>query len=256
MRLQTMAKAQAPFFVGWGKIPKDLVQFLLISVVSFLIGSGVVAYAISATQTDTGGGAFMGQAKAIGILRADPYPVLHVIESANFERGDTILLTGGGKRGVFDQAAGLDGMVVEAAGLRLERGDLNGMQLRNGTRGLKAAENPDASFAPETVPLGRWKLTGEICDGKCLNGAMRPGRGLAHRACANLCLIGQVPPVFVSSGPVDGHEFLLMANADGGPLTDEILDFTAIFVEVEGDVERRGDMLVFKIAPETIKVAP
>jgi hypothetical protein len=250
-----MAKAQDPFFVGWGKIPKALKQFLLVSTFSFLLGFAVVAYAISSTQTDTGSGAFMGRANAVGILRADPYPVLHVIDSANFETGQAILLSGGGKRGVVTRAEGLDGEVVRIDGTRLERGDLNGLQLRGGMRGLRKVDNPDTTFDIEVEQLGRWKLTGEICDGKCLGGAMRPGTGLAHKACANLCLIGDVPPVFVSSGPVDGSEFLLMADADGNAVTDQILDFTALYVEIEGDVERRGDMLVFKISPETIRKA-
>ena len=84
---------------------------------------------------------------------------------------------------------------------------------------------------------------------------MRPGTGLAHRACANLCLLGDVAPVFVSSGPVDGSEFFLISDEDGKAVTNELLDYTAIFVEVEGDVERHGGMLVFKISPDTIKVA-
>lgn len=96
---------------------------------------------------------------------------------------------------------------------------------------------------------------GEICDGKCYTGAMRPGEGLAHRACANVCLVGGVPPVFVSTDRIDGEEFLLMADADGGPVTDALLDHVATLVEVEGDVERRGDILVFRIDPDSIRPA-
>lgn len=250
-----MAKPQDPFFVGWGKVPKGLKSFLLLCTASFVVSFAVAAFAISATQTDTGSGAFMGQANATGILRSDPYPVLHVIESNRFERGDVVLLSGGGKRGVFNRAENLDGEIVRLAGLRMERGDLDGLQLRGGMRGLSLAENPDPDFTIDVEPLGRWKLTGEICDGKCYVGAMRPGNGLAHKACANLCLIGDVPPVFVSSGPVDGDEFLLMANADGKRLGDEILDFTATYVEIEGEVERRGTLLVFKIDTDTIRLA-
>lgn len=250
-----MAKAQEPFFVGWGKVPKDLKLFLLACAVSLVAGFGAVAYFVSSTQTDTGSGAFAGQTNAIGILQVDPYPVLHVIESPHFKRGDAILLSGNGKKGAIDQAEGLDGQIVQADGFRLDRGDLFGMQLKGGERGLRPADDQDQSHELEIEQLGRWKLTGEICDGKCLGGAMRPGTGLAHRACANLCLLGDVAPVFVSSGPVDGSEFLLLSNADGGMVTQEIIDYTAIFVEVEGDVERRGGMLVFKISPETIEVA-
>ena len=250
-----MAKPQEPFFVGWGKVPKALKNFLMLSTVSFVVSFAVAAFAISATQTDTGSGAFMGRANAIGVLRVDPYPVLHVIESDKFETGDVVLLSGGGKRGVFNRAVGLDGEVMQISGLRMARGDLDGLQLRGGMRGLSGATNPDPDFEIEVTQLGRWKLTGEICDGKCYAGAMRPGNGLAHKACANLCLIGDVPPVFVSSGPVDGEEFMLMAGADGKRLGDEILDFTATYVEIEGDIERRGNMLVFKIDTDTLRLA-
>lgn len=82
-----------------------------------------------------------------------------------------------------------------------------------------------------------------------------PGQGLAHKACANLCLLGGVPPVFVSSAPVEGSEFLLMADADGKAVTEEILKFTATYVETEGEIERHGDMLIFKISPEIIRLA-
>ena len=83
---------------------------------------------------------------------------------------------------------------------------------------------------------------------------MRPGTGLAHRACANLCLVGGVPPVFVSSAPVEGEEFLLIGGPDGGPLPEALLDVTALYISVEGRVERRGDLLVFLIDPASIEV--
>ena len=250
-----MAKPQEPFFVGWGKVPKALRLFLASCAALLVVGFGVMAYATSATQTDTGSGAFMGRTQVTGVLQERPYPILHVIESPHFEPGDTIILSGPGKRGAVGQAAGLDGQIVEANGIRMDRGDLHGMQLRNGQRGLKAADDQAQSLDVPVENLGRWRLSGEICDGKCLNGAMRPGTGLAHRACAILCLLGDVAPVFVSSGPVDGSAFLLLSGPDGGPVTEAILEHTALLVEVEGQVERHGAMLVFKIDPDTIEVA-
>ena len=249
-----MAKPQEPFFLGWGKVPKALRLFLVNFAVFTVIGFGVLSYLTSSTQTDTGSGAFMGRTEVIGVLQEHPYPILHVIESRHFEKGDTILLSGPGKRGAIDQAEGLDGKIVQANGVRLDRGDLRGMQLRNGKRGLKLAEDQNQSLEINVEPLGRWRLQGEVCDGKCLGGAMRPGNGLAHRACANLCLLGDVAPVFVSAGPIDGSEFFLMSNSKGDVVTQDLLDFTALPVEVEGEVERHGKMLVFKIAPDTMKV--
>lgn len=250
-----MAKPQEPFFLGWGKVPKALRMFLAYCAAFLVIGFGGLSYLTASTQTDTGSGAFMGQTRVTGVLQEYPYPVLHVIDSPHFERGDTILLSGNGKSGAVGQAAGMDGQIVEARGFRMDRGDLHGMQLRGGKNGLRPAEDQDQNLDVNIEKLGRWKLSGEICDGKCLTGAMRPGTGLAHRACANLCLLGDVAPVFVSSGPVDGSEFFLISDENGEAVTKELLDYTAIYVEVEGDVERHGGMLVFKISPDTIKVA-
>ena len=84
---------------------------------------------------------------------------------------------------------------------------------------------------------------------------MRPGTGLAHRACANLCLLGDVAPVFVSAGPIDGDGFLLMAGPDGKAVPAALFDYTAVLVALEGEVERHGDMLILKVAQDTIEVA-
>ena len=128
------------------------------------------------------------------------------------------------------------------------------LQVRGGAEGLQVAEGEAA--LPEAVPLGRWRLAGEICDGKCLAGAMRPGRGLAHKACANLCLIGDIPPVFVSTQPVEGSEFLLVLDRNGGPMPKAAYDYIAQFVSVEGEVARHGDLLVLKMDADTLELTP
>lgn len=76
---------------------------------------------------------------------------------------------------------------------------------------------------------------------------MKPGTGLAHKACANLCLNGGVPPVFVSTSPVQGHIFFLVASHDGGQMPAALLDKTSVPVVLEGTVERRDDLLIFKV---------
>lgn len=248
-----MAKPLDPFFVGWGKVPKALRLFLASCAAVLIIAFTALSYATSATQTDTLGGALMGRVAVTGILQNDPYPILHVISSPQFKTGDTLILSGNGKRGAVEQAAGMHGQIVEANGVRMDRGSLMGLQLRNGQRGLKLAEDQSQTMDVPVKPLGRWRLQGEICDGKCLNGAMRPGTGIAHRACANLCLLGDVAPVFVSAGPIDGSQFLLMSGPRGGAITPALLDYTALPVEIEGVVERHGNLLVFKISPETIR---
>ncbi|GFE64182.1 hypothetical protein [Litoreibacter roseus] len=241
-----------PFFIGWAAPPDLLRPFLAGVALGLLLLAGVFAYLVSATQDDPGDGAFMGRAVAHGVLQTDPYPVLHVVESERYEPGTPLILSGNGKIGVRDRASKVDGQYVRAAGTKLERGDLSGLQLANGMNGLRPADGAIPQI--ETDDLGRWRLTGEICDGKCLIGAMRPGRGLAHKACANLCLAGDVPPVFVATDKVDGSEFFLLANADGQSLGDTMMDYTAIFIEAEGRVEKRGNLNIFFIEEDTVKV--
>lgn len=85
---------------------------------------------------------------------------------------------------------------------------------------------------------------------------MRPGRGLAHKACANMCLLGDVPPVFVSTAPVDGDAFMLITGANGARMPRAAFDYVGQYVSVEGAMTRHGSLLVFAIDPDTIEVLP
>ncbi len=248
-------KREQPFFVGYLPVPGGLRGFLALASVILIAGFAVLGWAIGASQDDPGPGAFRfdyGRQTVIGVVELQPYPLLRVTQgSAQIEAGHTLMLSAGGKRGLMDRARPLDGRLAQASGVLLSRGDLDMLQVRGGAAGLSAAPGDAPALGVES--LGRWRLAGEICDGKCLAGAMRPGRGLAHKACANLCLIGGVPPVFVSTQPVDGEEFLLIAGPEGGPLPQSVYDHVATFIEIEGEVERRGDLLVFRVDPATIR---
>ncbi|MEX0317468.1 MAG: hypothetical protein AB3N21_05940 [Ruegeria sp.] len=253
-----MKQDKTPFFVGYLNPPKKLRPFLMAAglfVVSFLTVAGLL---LGASQDDPGNGAFRfdyGRQTVTGVVEMLPYPILHVTEGNDrIEAGHTLMLAAPGKRGVVALASPFEGQRVTASGVVLERGSLDMMQLRGGGQGLKTAEG--TAVPPPVEPLGRWRLAGEICDGKCLAGAMRPGRGLAHKACANLCLIGDIPPIFVSSQPVEGSEYLMVVDQDGGPLPEAAYDYVANFISLEGDVERHGDLLVLRMDADTIEVLP
>ncbi|MEL7048096.1 MAG: hypothetical protein AAFO75_03890 [Pseudomonadota bacterium] len=241
------------FFVGYiNAAPGDLRWFLptaSVVLIALFAGLGVL---VGAGQNAEGTGQFLwgaGQQKLIGVIEASPYPVLHARPTKRFPEGRSIMLSGPGKRGVQSRAKALDGRLVNATGILLKRGDLDMLQVGK----LTAAAPEGAETQVARQDLGRWRLTGEICDGKCTAGAMRPGRGLSHKACANLCLLGGAPPVFVSTGNVEGQDFLLMGDTNGAPLTQQVYDVVAQPVEVVGRIERRGDLLVFLIDPADIR---
>lgn len=249
------AKQPDPFFLGWSKkLPKGMKRFVPALAVVLVCLFGGAGFLVGATQNDPGGGGWVGGRSLTGVMMANPYPILFAVESEHYKPGTAILLSGWGKRGVQERAAPLDGKLVSAAGGGLKRGTLEGLQLRGGEAGLKAVANPSDAALPEAVSLGRWQLTGEICDGKCYVGAMRPGNGVAHKACANFCVNGGVPPIFVSTGAVEGEIFFLMAGPDGGPIPEVLLNDSAVLVQLDGEIVRRGSLMIFKVDPESAEV--
>lgn len=252
-----MTPSDKPFFVGYLPAPGRLRRFLLTAGVLLIALFAALGLVMSTAAEDPGPGAFRfdyGQQVLTGVVEMDPYPLLHVTQGTDrIAAGRTLMLTGGGKFGVTERAAPFAGQLAQVTGVILERGALEMLQVGGAEDAIAAAAGPVPEIAVE--PLGDWRLAGEICDGKCLSGAMRPGRGLAHKACANLCLIGEVPPVFVSSNPVAGSEFLLVGS-ETGMMAPDLLDVVASYITAEGSVERRGDLLVFRIAPESVEVLP
>jgi len=229
------------FFVGWSApSARPLAAFLAAVVLALLLGMGGLALALGSTVNDPGSGDFTGDRMLTGVLVTDPYPVIVLDPDPMHPAGHTVLLSGGGKRGVQPEAGPLAGQRVKAVGYGVKRGTLD-MLLVDTIQ----AEPGDAAI-PSTESLGRWRLTGEICDGKCMLGVMRPGTGLAHKACANVCVMGGVPPVLVTTEPVAGSRFLLMGDPAGHALPDGFRDHTAIPQRMDGAVRRLGDLLVFR----------
>ena len=229
------------FFIGWaGRLPPAQARWFAAMVASSAACFLLLALTLAqfGTAPEPGGGSG-DEITLHGTLTAQPYPTLTVPAPAGGGIARTVLLSGAGKNAApFDPA--LAGRTVAATGYLLRRGTLEMLQVGEPLRPTDAAPSP----AP-AVPLGTWRITGEICDGKCLAGAMRPGTGIAHRACANLCVSGGVPPVFVATAKIDGQTDLLLGDPSGGPLNPRFRTLTALPVTLEGMVERRGNLLVF-----------
>lgn len=251
-------KGREPFYVGYLKAPRPLVGFLAVLVGALLGASAVLAVVLVAAQDDWRDAGFQwdeGYRVLTGVLRVEPYPVLYLPPDAEHPKGRAVPLSGEGKRGVRARAAALDGQPVDAGGFILRAGGREMLQV-GGEVDLRPAREPGALagfVGPGATAVGPRTLRGEIVDAKCYLGAMRPGEGKTHKLCANLCLIGGIPPMFVvyrSDGP---PELLLLADAAGGPVTGALLDDTARYVELSGTVERRADLLVFRVDPASLR---
>ena len=246
--------SRGAFFVGYLKMPRALGLFLSYAVpmiAAAALGAGLV---MATTQPDPGGGRYQGPATTLtGIIEMEPHPVLYTIPDAEYPQGRALALTRFGKNGVVAQAAPLAGQFVDVTGVYLIREDFAMFELRR--TGIVAAETaPDEFALPEPEDLGEFTLSGEIVDSKCCLGSMLPGVGKPHMACAQLCLIGGVPAMFQIMDEAGDETLLLLADAEGQDVSSRILDYVSLGVEMTGQVERRGPMLVFRIDPATIRV--
>jgi hypothetical protein len=237
--------SDAPLFIGWqARVPRGLRRFLALVAASLLAGAVVLAVLLARAADDPGAGDWAGDATLTGTLTARPYPLLRLPD------GHTVLLSAFGKAQVAVPADGAP-RAVTAGGVLVRRGTLDMLVVNDPAR-LRLS---DAHAAPPpATPLGRWRIVGEICDGKCYTGAMRPGAGIAHRACASLCLIGDIPPVLVGVAPAEGSSFFLLAGPDGGPMPAALRKLVGLRLRLDGLLERRGDLLVFRADPASAEV--
>lgn len=238
-----------PFFVGYfKKVPAVIWHFALtagVAVLGFLLAQAVL---LPLGAADPGPGRYANDLRGgslTGVIDPLPYPILRVAASAEAP-ARAVLLGGQSKVGAQTQAAALGTQRVDVGGVFVRRGDMEMLLVT--PNGIKPAKTTPAAATPAAPKdLGHWRLAGEICDGKCYAGAMKPGSGLAHKACANLCILTGLPPVLVMELPVEGSTVVLLASEDGGPMPVALFDMTAVPVEMEGRLERRDDLLIFRI---------
>jgi hypothetical protein len=245
-----MDQGRDDFFIGWAPRPEaGLRRFLRPVIAAVLLGLPLAGLLLGAAADDPAGPRFglaPGQAALAdlpseeslrGVLLDGPSPLLHLAS------GRTLLLSDDGKRGPTLDLAALRGPLVAMQGYVLRRGAIEMLVLTEPPAIVPDAPPP---VLPAVEPMGRWRITGEVCDGKCAGGAMQPGTGIGHRACATLCLDGDIPAVFVATGPVAGHAFLVLGDREGRAPLPAMRDLIGRRVVLEGEVERRGSLLVFR----------
>ena len=241
-----------PFFVGYfKKVPEPIRDFALGAAAVVVAGLAVLALLLPLGTIDPGTGRYADDLRGgslTGVLETAPYPILRVPATAD-SPARAVLLGGQDKVGAQGRTDRGTPM-LDIGGVFVRRGDLE-MLLINDSSAQPSA-NPQGFTPAPAEDLGRWRLTGEICDGKCYGGAMKPGTGLAHKACANLCISGGLPPVLVMELPVAGTTVVLLAASDGGPMPASLRDFTALPLQVEGRLERRDDLLILRIDERSV----
>lgn len=202
------------FFVGYLRTPLRLARFVAITAVLCLIGADAVALLLYRAQAARASGDWgsAGEVAYDGVLVARPYPVL-LVPAQNGAAAYAVLPVSEGKEGAPPGFEALDGASVTLTGYPLLRDGLTVLQL---SAPPHEARKTLALAAP--VPMGRHTLTGEIVDSKCYLGAMIPGEGKVHQSCAALCLLGDIPALFVTRDPAGRLTYRLLADESGNAM--------------------------------------
>ena len=236
------------FFVGYLPLPTSLRRPLALIAVVTLSLLMAAAYVLASTTAGAGSGKFaFGKAEGtLGLLAVKPEPMLWSVDATGGVRGNLIVRQG--KFGLSQRAAALDGQLVRVQGTTIERDGRRMIELTREPEPANDASVEDKSALASIASreLGEVTLRGEIVDSKCYLGRMRPGDQRTHRACAQLCIAGGVPPLFVAHAADGGETQYLLAAYDGTSLAQPLLPFVAEPVEIRGRVVQRGDVLVLR----------
>ncbi len=239
-------------YVGYQKrAPAGIARFVRRVAVLLVLVAGVLGATLAALQRPFDRGTFeWGVAREVqGTVGEAPYPHLRLAEAPPVEgTGSPYLLVGAGKHGAGDAVAGLEGSPARVRGSLIHRGGLAMVET-----GPEEVE-PGAAAAPEPVGTGAWEelgvhtLRGEIVDGKCYLGVMKPGRGRVHRACAVRCLSGGVPAFLAVETTTGERPLVLLVDAELQPAPAAVRRLAGLPVEARGRLLRRDGLLYFAVA--------
>jgi len=249
-------------YIGWQThAPKSIGSYVRRAVVFLLLLAPVLAVVLVLAQRTIGVAVFeWGDIKTFaGVLRSQPYPHLLVARPGKSAGGaSAYYLVAPFKFGLKPETvAALDGKPVELKGTLIYRGNQTMIEAR--PESLRMRPNPSKALIAEassaTEALGRQTLVGEIVDSKCYLGVMNPGRLTPHRACAVRCISGGIPPVLLVRQEDGPPLYFLLVSGEGRPVNKQVLDMVAEPVEVTGEVERQGDLLILRADPATYRRA-
>lgn len=239
------------FYVGYHDPPPRRLRRFQRVVTAATLAVAVVAALIAALgQSELPAAAFeFGTIRGFeGLVVADPYPSLIVPRGTVSSR---YLLVGPGKAGADALVEAVVGEWAELEGTLVYRDGQAMIEVQPGS--VAALDTEGYAYTPPDIDLGDAYLEGEIVGSKCYLGVMNPGSGIAHRACATVCIQGGVPPlleVHHSDGRTEG---VILAGPDGEAIGSQLAGLVATPVGVTGRLVRRGPALLLYVDPQDVQ---
>src|SRR5262245_40152513 len=249
------------FYIGWeAKAAPGIGRTIRKAVTALVLLAVLASVVLAASQRMIGQSVFeWGMSKTFsGILQTHPYPHLLISRPGNvdgFAQFSTYYLVAPWKFGLNREAlAPLDGKSVTLKGTLIYRASQTMVETK--PEWIHASDKASAHALPHSVPLGRQTVIGEIVDSKCFLGVMNPGQLTPHRACAIRCISGGCPPVLLVRQKEGPAVYFLLVSAEGKPVNKQVLDMVAEPLEITGEVERQGELLILRADPATYRRLP
>ena len=222
---------EPPIYVGYLHMPHRHRRFVVGIGAAFVGLLAVLGGMIAASQRDPGEAVWdTGEERTwSGVVRMEPYPMLVAKD------GTARFIVGMGKFAVRDRVEPFDGRACEVRGFSLAREHRRMIELAMDENAIVAVsagatpgEETKGSAGQDVV------VVGEIVDGKCYLGAMKPGDGKAHKACAVLCISGGLPPLVAAEVPGAGRLYPLLRVDGSVTLNETVLAKVGEPVRIEG----------------------
>ena len=238
------------FYVGYhDPAPARVRRFQRLFAAVSLVVAGAAAVVIATGQRQLPAAAFeFGTIRTFeGFVVADPYPSLIVPRGPVTSR---YLLVGPGKSGADALVEPVTGGWATMDGTLAYREGQAVIQVEPGS---VAPAGGAPAPAPADEVLGERSVEGEIVGAKCYLGVMNPGSGIAHRACAELCIRGGIPPMLMVRHEDGTTEGIILAGVNGEALGEELSGLIAEPVGMTGRLVRRGATALLHVDPAEIR---
>ncbi len=240
-----------PIYVGYLDLPRRHRRFVVGAGVALVCSLAAAAGVIALSQRDPGDAVWeVGvERRWTGVVRMEPYPML--VEADGTAR----FIVGMGKFAVRERVAPFDGMLCEVRGTSLAREHRRIIELSMGDHAIvqTGTSSPlpqptHRQFHPRDVTV-----VGEIVDGKCYLGSMKPGNGKTHKACAILCIEGGLPPLVAADVPGAGRLYPLLRVDGSTVLPQEVLGVVGEPVRITGRLSELHGLPILDVPASDIQ---
>jgi hypothetical protein len=239
--------ADDSLYVGYLPLPPRHARFLRVFIPVSLWTLVILNGAILLAMTDPGAASWNTDDTVTisGVIREDGIPLVVTDE------GEAVLLVRDSKRGAFDGV--VRGGPVAIAGFILERDGRRMLEITEAEASRVATWAPGENPIREARPVNPITLRGEILDAKCFLGAMKPGHGKTHKACATLCIRGGIPAAMRIRNPDGTEDIAVIVGPGFSPFPESLRAYIADPVEISGSMFRVGDLTMVAVDPATVR---